>query len=692
MATPLIRTLQAQGGTFYAFTSAARDLSKTLNNDQVKFQFSKFALLNIPDFEVPSQKQNYPQFRTIDGTIFDGLSGDDNINLSQSFQNYALNIESLLLSDDDYDSSLKRTVSERVFFKWLKELGAMRFKEAGNNEKNPILSDKRFVEEDTALSGQRRYQRVVEYVGNIDVSNNVQKAGQTYTEVYINVPSRVGNTPTVLFDAYSDQNYMPDMIISGGNNEYLQGRNSSTIHPDGLSTNAYYDYDAAVSYTDTDANWHGSLQADSYYTQPGQFDDPTSIEITKTQSDYLGSVQPFTDIEYLRSNLDGIGIDFDSNSYTDIVTDAGISTIQEYNSTVKSGNFDFNCVLIYYDVYEPSNPDNRATNLYGVIFLDNLTPTSTGAYIQRLKKIKPNPVTGSNGTAWSLTFNLKFDTSVDNAAIETIINDYSTFSMDLFIDASTQLQEAAKTLIDTQSKFLNVVNRVDELEGLIFTTENVTELKSRVDGLEANIQNASLALSDSTALLDLISKNNDNINDIINGTIPVNLQYNTDVLRAGPGIRIDKSVPNKVKVENKNQAYNINLLYEEDTFETLVNNNNKLDLNQSNPKAYFKLSEFTNMLRVYTDNEAIGNLKLYIDDSAVTFKQGQAIKFVWDSDFNISNKNIQIYTDKLDKFGLGSLGKLVGSVSSAQITSSNPIIEIICLDEVQYDFAVDILR
>lgn len=692
MSCPLIRTLQAAGGTFYAFTSAARDLSKTLNNDQVKFQFSKFALLNIPDFEVPSQKQNYPQFRTIDGAIFDGLSGDDNINLSQSFQNYALNIESLLLSDDDYDSSLKRTVSERVFFKWLKELGAIRFKEAGNNEKNPILSDKRFVEEDTALSGQQRYQRVVEYVGNIDVSNNVQKAGQTYTEVYINVPSRVGNTPTVLFDAYSDQNYMPDMIISGGNNEYLQGRNSSTIHPDGLSTSAYYDYDAAVSYTDPDANWHGSLQVDSYYTQPGQFDDPTSVEITKTQSDYLGSVQPFTDITYLRSNLDGISIDFDSNSYTDIVTDTEISTIQEYNSTVKSSNFDFNCVLIYYDVYEPSNPDNRATNLYGVIFLDNLTPTSTGAYIQRLKKIKPNPVTGANGTAWSLTFNLKFDTSVDNAAIETIINDYSTFSMDLFIDASTQLQEAAKTLIDTQSKFLDVVNRVDELEGLIFTTENVTELKSRVDGLEANIQNASLALSDSTALLDLISKNNDNINDIINGTIPVNLQYNTDVLRAGPGIRIDKSVPNKVKVENKNQAYNINLLYEEDTFETLVNTNNRLDLNQSNPKAYFKLSEFTNMLRVYTDNEAIGNVKLYIDDSAVTFKQGQAVKLVWDSDFNISNKNLQIYTDKLDKFGLGNLGKLVGSVSSAQITSSKPIIEIICLDEVQYDFAVDILR
>ena len=187
MATPLIRTLQAQGGTFYAFTSAARDLSKTLNSDDVKFQFSKFALLNIPNVEVPAQKQNYLQFRTIDGAIFNGLSGDDNINLSESFQNYALNIESILLADDDYDSSIKKTTSERIFFKWLKELGGLRFREADVNEKNQALTEKRFVEENTALSGTQRYQRVVEYVGNIDVSNNVQKAGQTYTEVYLNV-------------------------------------------------------------------------------------------------------------------------------------------------------------------------------------------------------------------------------------------------------------------------------------------------------------------------------------------------------------------------------------------------------------------------------------------------------------------------------------------------------------------------
>jgi hypothetical protein len=692
MATPLIRTLQPQGGTFYAFTSAARDLSKTLNNDQIKFQFSKFALLNIPDVSVPQQKQNYIQFRTIDGAIFNGLSGDDNINLSESFQNYALNLESVIMADDDYDSSLKRTVSERVFFKWLKEIGALRFREALSSEKNPVITSKRFVEEDNSLSGQRRYQRVVEYVGNIDVSNNVQKAGQAYTEVYINVPVRVGNTPTILFEAYEDQNYQSDMIITSGNNEFLYGRNSSTVHPDGLSISAFYDYDAAVSYTDPDADWHGSQQTDSYYTQPITFDDPSSIEITKTQGDYLGAVDPFTDINYLRSRLDGISIDFQDDSYTDIVVDPAISTIQEYNSTVKASNFEFNCVLIYYDIYEVSNPANRATNLYGVIFLDNLTPTATGSYIQRLKKLKPNQITGLNGNAWSLIFNVKFDTSVDNSAIETIINDYSTFSMDLFIDASTQLQEAAKTLIDTQARFLDVVNRVNELESLIFTTENVTELKSRVDQLEANIQNSSLALADSNALLDLISKNNDNINAIINGTIPVNLQYNTDVLKAGAGIEIDKSVPNKIKILNKNQAYKLNILFKEDSYLTVIDQSSPLDLNQSFPKAYLRLDEFTNMIRFNTVNEAIGNLRIFIDDTTFTFKQGQVIRIVWDSALNISNKNIQIYTDKLNKFGLGVLNKSVATIASTDIISNKPIIEITCLDEINYTFAVDILR
>ena len=59
--TPLIKTPQADGGTCYTFSSAARDLSKTLNNENLRLVFSKFALLNLPDFDRldPSTFSNY---------------------------------------------------------------------------------------------------------------------------------------------------------------------------------------------------------------------------------------------------------------------------------------------------------------------------------------------------------------------------------------------------------------------------------------------------------------------------------------------------------------------------------------------------------------------------------------------------------------------------------------------------------
>ena len=62
--------------------------------------------------------------------------------------------------------------------------------------------------------------------------NNVEKAGEAYTEVYINVPTEVGNTPTILFDPIEDANYQPSLAIQGSD-EFIEGRNAATIHPQG---------------------------------------------------------------------------------------------------------------------------------------------------------------------------------------------------------------------------------------------------------------------------------------------------------------------------------------------------------------------------------------------------------------------------------------------------------------------------
>jgi hypothetical protein len=98
--TPFIRPLQVQGGTFFTFSSSAEDLSLTFNNSLKKFKFSKFALLNIPNFAEPIYGENSIQFNTIDGTFLDSSSGNYTLsnpsNLSPSleisFQNYCLTL------------------------------------------------------------------------------------------------------------------------------------------------------------------------------------------------------------------------------------------------------------------------------------------------------------------------------------------------------------------------------------------------------------------------------------------------------------------------------------------------------------------------------------------------------------------------------------------------------------------------
>jgi hypothetical protein len=238
MTTPLIRTPRSEGGTLYTFSSAARDLSKTLNNDNLRLVFSKFVLLNLPDFDrldvnTFSNFQNFMQFDAIDGMIWNGgLNSDPNINWAESLQNYALNIEELIISDINYDNTTNHTPTERIFFKWLKETGAIRFREASSLEQSQAVARQLFVEEDENLTGPVQYRRVVKYIGEIDIVNNVDKAGESYTELYINVPTEVGNTPTILFDSIEDNNYQPGIKIQG-EDEYILGRGTNTVHPQG---------------------------------------------------------------------------------------------------------------------------------------------------------------------------------------------------------------------------------------------------------------------------------------------------------------------------------------------------------------------------------------------------------------------------------------------------------------------------
>ena len=433
MATPLIRTPQLQGGTMYAFASAARDLTRAYYNPDINYEYSKFALLDIPVVDTPSSGDNYIQYTNlfdVNGVAYDDTTTNDmNVHFANTFQNYALNLENFIHNDDDFDPTLLTSDAEQIFFKWLNHIGGIRFRTATSQEVSTGYN--RYIEHDNSVQAGSRYNKVVQYIGDIDVSNDKTYQGNTYNEVFINVPSSVGFTPNVLFEATSfntnDVSYTPP-----GN--YINGRNAQT-HPEPNLT--------LFPVTDTNSGGIGK-----YVIDP--------------------SLQPATGAV--------LGIDFNADAYAKIQSDIDLSTVLDYSK--RGGDFRFNAILVYYDLYSKSNPGNRATNLYGVIILDNWKddPNSTGYYIPELQKYKPDDITGLNGNAFALKLNIKFNSSLDNVGVENNINDYSTFSMDIFLDTTSALESAAQLLTNATNRYAEINTKLENLETIVLSSTQIQDL------------------------------------------------------------------------------------------------------------------------------------------------------------------------------------------------------------------------
>lgn len=724
--TPYIRPIAVQGGTFYTFSSAAEDLSLTFNNSLKKFTFSKYALLKLPEFGTPVYGENTLQFNAIDTTFLDAAAGDfiltnpNNLSPSPeiSFQNYCLNLESTVISDTNYNQDLKRNVSERVFWKWVKELGGVRYRTANTNEVVASLnqsltttkdgypySDKRWVEQDTLLTGNGtpnpRYERIVQYIGDIDVVNSVQNSENAYSEVYIHIPTGDGGTPYVLFKTVADENYYPDRTWTHlppdpTDTEYLQGRDSASglYGPNGLPKLAIFDQDvlgepgvsgtsATGSFTN---NWYSPRdEANSYFTDPTFFDGST-YEIEK----YVAASGPSGySVTYNRSNLDGVQIDFDPASYKAIQNYVGISTIEEWNGTPITTSFEFNAVLVYYDVYDPNNPTDSETNLYGILFLNDPEPVSTnGAKLPSFKKFKPDPITKLNGNSYGFKINLKFDTDVESTGVEQAINDYSSFSLSIFMDAATVLQDAAKNLNDRTLQIANMQNEINYLKDLIINTDDSTEIKARLDVVEASLQ-ANQALFDNTQdILSLIESNSDMIDNILQNQTSINMSYNLDLLKDGDGTSVDRSTPNILKVNVTQQDYNIsaNSLF---TINPVAGNT-------------IPLSIYTNYLKHKNNGISItanNDIVIKIDDSINKWKKGQVLRLVIGDDIDLGNYSLVILTDALGEYPKPApsgvpYSTVVAGFLNNQFSGSGykPIFDIVCIDDKNLIFEVDQIK
>jgi hypothetical protein len=651
MATPLVRIPQEQGGTLYAFASAARDLTRAYQNPDINFEFSKFALINLSPAAVPSAgaTNNYIQFSNLydaSGAAYNDVLVDNaNVHFAQTFQNYALNFEQLILNDDDFDPILLKSDAEHIMFKWLYEIGAVRWQPATSQQVSTGFS--RVIEPDDSTQTGAEYSQLVKYVGNIDVSNDKNYQGNTYNEIFINVPSVVGHTPEILFK--SGQYNTTSTLYNPAN--FIEGR-ANQVHPD-----ANLDCEALADSNQGEINFDPNV-------------DPT------------------------------YGIEFDAAKYAKIINNPELSTLFDYSKM--GSDFSFNAILVYYDIYSKSTTANKATNLYGILILDNFKEDQNlnGWNIPSLTKYKPNDVTGLNGNAFALKLNVKFNTSLDNVGVEKNIDSHSNFSMDIFLDTSAALDQATKLLMAANVRYDGIAQKVQQLETLLLTTTQVGEYGTRIAELETLVVDAKLNYATSSSLLGLIQSTNKRINQLLDGTVPSSVQYNIDVIKQGDGTEVDKSVPGLLTLKNKVYGYDLIDAYNFDVSNSSQSNwlvgtkNESTNLfnagTASSTALWVRFKNYTNRINLWLNNTSPldSDINIYIDDSITTWKKGHVLKFNFKSNFLPNGKRIKFFTDKNGTNGW----KQIGLINESEILNSKPYIEVICVDEINKSFEIDILR
>ena len=419
---PFVKRMRTTGGTIYTFSSAVEDIGLNINERNNVVKISHFALLNIPLINNP---ENIAENRFNPKAIPSGLqynSGasikDGRVLIAESFQNYALNLEANILNQDNYDPTLQRTVSERVFWKWLKETGAIRWADPSNGYWMEALD----------ADGSAGYNTVVKYIGPVSAGNVRSDSFGTYNETYILVPTSHGQMEAY-FEQTEDTNYRHGMLMENLG-ENILGRTSYTKpHPDGLGFQGYYDYvdssakvwDAGsyiMTVDDVSGGWYSAQNINPTYPY-SYMTDTSAYLISGVYDASIKYDNGGTTIEFLRSKVDCMGLVLDLNKFQTIYGEPNLTYDTLAIEKAVNDTFEFNAVMIYYTVYNSVQDTVLATNLLGILFLDAPSGNSQllgaglpGITIPSLEKIQSG--VGGFGTSYSLRLNIKSDNIVDD--------------------------------------------------------------------------------------------------------------------------------------------------------------------------------------------------------------------------------------------------------------------------------------
>lgn len=517
--TPFVKRMRVTGGTLYVFSSASEDIGLNISERNNEVKISNYAILNIPPIKVPDNpNQNTFNVLAIPGAFNSSITSnsikDGRVLIAESFQNYALNLETHLTQRTGYNSKLLNTVSERVFWKWLKEAGAIRWTKIDTSVGT-------YWKEETDSNDPLMYNSIVKSIGEITTGSVRRGTFGTFNETYVMVPTSYGQS-SVYFKQLEDDNYKHGMKLSGGDNIY--GRDNYTLpHPDALDYTSFYDmvddeftmgsysmyYDLA---NDSSVNYAGgwwntgqgiSFTPNSYATDSNSYLNGGSLNFNLK---YEGS----STIEFRRSNVDCVTVEYDINKLKSIYGDESLTFDKINIENSINDNFEFNSVLIYYSVYTKNMDKLLARNLLGVLFLDSPSGKTSdipmNIVIPSISKIKSGP-TGF-GTAYSFRVNVKTDNLADDTHA-TIIDESTS--------VNTTLEDFAE-VFDMLGKSVNILNK--HTSTISYISDQYSQIRdaqggmlNMINDLSYSIMGISRDIKGSTNVIPMFSDGNNPLVD-----------------------------------------------------------------------------------------------------------------------------------------------------------------------------------
>ncbi len=456
LRTPLIKP-RTQGGTFYTFSSALEDIGLNINELRNKVALSHYVVLDIPPFNFEGMEQY--------GTDEDNYNQGD-YKFAESLQNYALNMETVLRNQDTYNFSESLTVSERVFWKYLKTIGLIKFEK----DSSALVDNPYYIETSDIVKG----------FGLINAGAQRTDAYGIYNETFVQIPSSYGRMK-VLFKPVADKNYH----ILDDNESYMSTNTEGLL--ENLDKN---DYDASTNilYTGISAN----AQYDGNYGDRGIYEvlDPDDELCVEFSLDKLREYYGKETLTYDDMGIECIGMDKGEN-----------------NSSYK-----FNAILVYYSIYDSTSKNVLATNLYGILILNSAVPyqdvntIDSGNYYVFPQLEKKQTTATVSGSSYAFRLNVKASSIYSG---NVIVNDESTASFEMsteFNDVLRNLTVAIETLKSNANVISTIVSDNKALKTFAASTiDKVNNLEKDILTLKKGVAKNVIA---GTITSDSVSTNN----------------------------------------------------------------------------------------------------------------------------------------------------------------------------------------